>query len=191
MVVSLAKGGNVSLTKADPGLKLVRVGLGWDIRLSDGADFDLDSSCFLLKADDKVRADSDFIFYNNKKSTCASVTHNGDNTSGAGDGDDETIDVDLSKVPPEVMKIMVAVTIHEAAGRKQNFGMVRSAYVRVTDVAKNVELARYDLTEDASVDTSMMFGELYRKDAEWKFRAVGQGFAGGLGPMAQSMGVNA
>ena len=191
MVVSLAKGGNVSLTKADPGLKRVRFGLGWDIRLSDGADFDLDSCCFLLKADDKVRADSDFIFYNNKKSTCGSVSHNGDNTSGAGDGDDETIDVDLGKVPAEVMKIMVAVTIHEAAARKQNFGMVRSAYVRVLDVDKNVELARYDLTEDASVDTSMLFGEIYRRDTEWKFRAVGQGFAGGLGPMAQSMGVNA
>lgn len=191
MPVNLTKGANVSLTKADPGLQKIRVGLGWDLRVSDGADFDLDSSCFLLKADDKVRGDDDFIFYNNATSRCGSVVHKGDNRTGAGDGDDEMIEVDLSKVPAEITKLMVAVTIHDAATRKQNFGMVRAAYIRVLDATKNVELARYDLTEDASVDASMMFGELYRREAEWKFRAVGQGFTGGLGPMAQSFGVNA
>lgn len=190
MVVSLAKGGNVSLTKTEPGLQSVVVGLGWDLRSTDGADFDLDSSVFLLKANDKVRTDEDFIFYNNPKSTCGAVEHRGDNRTGAGDGDDETILVDLSKVPAEVQKIMVAVTIHDAAERRQNFGMVRAAFIRVTNAKNGTELARFDLTEDASVDVSMLFGELYRKDAEWKFRAVGQGFAGGLGPMARSFGVN-
>lgn len=190
MAVSLSKGGNVSLSKEAPGLKNVMVGLGWDVRASDGADFDLDASVFLCTAEGKVRSDSDFIFYNNLKSTDGSVEHTGDNKTGAGEGDDESVKVDLSRVPADVGKLVFAVTIHDADGRKQNFGMVSNAFVRVVNAADNKELARYDLSEDASVETAMIFAELYRNGAEWKFRAIGQGFKGGLGPLARSMGVN-
>ena len=191
MAISLQKGGNVNLSKEAPGLTRVIIGLGWDPRATDGAEFDLDGSAFLLKADGKVRADSDFIFYNNLKSTDGSVTHTGDNRSGAGDGDDEQLVVDLSKVPAEIDRLAVSVTIHEAESRNQNFGMVSRAYIRCLNADGEKELARYDLSEDGSVETAMIFGELYRAGSEWKFRAVGQGYKGGLGPLARSYGVNA
>ncbi len=191
MVVSLAKGGNVSLTKQAPGLKNVTVGLGWDIRITDGADFDLDSVVFLVGADQKVTGDGDFIFYNNPVSGCGSVRHAGDNRTGAGDGDDEQIKVNLTQVPAAIHKIIIGVTIHDGEARRQNFGMVNRAFARVVNDDGGAELARFDLSEDASVETSMIFGELYRHNDEWKFRAIGQGFAGGLGPMARAYGVNA
>jgi tellurium resistance protein TerD len=191
MAISLQKGGNVNLSKEAPSLKKMVIGLGWDPRATDGAAFDLDGSAFLLKADGKVRSDADFVFYNNLKSTDGSVTHAGDNTSGAGDGDDEKVMVDLSMVPPEVDKISIGVTIHEAEARKQNFGMVGKAYIRCLDANGDKEIARFDLSEDGSTETAMIFGEIYRAGAEWKFKAVGQGFAGGLGPLARSFGINA
>jgi tellurium resistance protein TerD len=190
MGVSLQKGGNVNLSKEAPGLTAVHVGLGWDARATDGGDFDLDASVFMLKADGKVRGDSDFIFYNNLKSSDGSVQHTGDNKTGAGEGDDEVVNVDLSKVPPEVDKISFAVTIHEGETRRQSFGQVSNAFIRVLNKADSKELARYDLTEDGSTETALIFGELYRNGADWKFRAVGQGFKGGLGPLAKNFGVN-
>ncbi len=189
MAISLQKGGNVNLSKEAPSLKTVIIGLGWDPRVTDGAGFDLDGSAFLLKADGKVRSDSDFIFYNNLKSSDGSVTHQGDNLTGGGDGDDEQLSIELGKVPAEVDKVAFTVTIHEADARKQNFGQVAKAYIRCLDANGNKELARYDLTEDGSVETAMIFGELYRNGADWKFRAIGQGFKGGLGPLARSYGV--
>ncbi|USX28963.1 TerD family protein [Oxalobacteraceae bacterium OTU3CINTB1] len=191
MAISLQKGGNVNLSKEAPGLTKVVIGLGWDPRATDGAAFDLDGSAFMLKADGKVRGDSDFIFYNNLKSTDGSLVHNGDNTTGQGDGDDETLTVDLSRVPAEIDRLSFCVTIHEAEQRKQNFGMIGKAFIRCLNANGNAELARYDLSEDSSVETAMIFGELYRAGAEWKFKAVGQGFKGGLGPLARSFGVNA
>ena len=189
MALSLSKGGNLSLTKEAPGMTKVLVGLGWDARSTDGQDFDLDASAFLLKADGKVRADSDFIFYNQLKSVDGSVEHTGDNRTGEGDGDDEAIKVDLSKVPADIDRIAFTVTIHEAEARKQNFGQVRNAFIRIVNQDTNSEVARYDLAEDASTETAMIFAELYRNGAEWKFRAVGQGFAGGLKPLAESYGL--
>lgn len=191
MAISLQKGGNVNLSKEAPSLKKMVIGLGWDPRATDGAAFDLDGSAFMLKADGKVRSDADFIFYNNLKSTDGSVIHAGDNTSGAGEGDDEKVMIDLSMVPPEVDKISIGVTIHEAESRKQNFGMVGKAYIRCLDANGDKEIARYDLSEDSSTETAMIFGEIYRAGAEWKFKAVGQGFAGGLGPLARSFGISA
>ena len=189
MALSLSKGGNLSLTKEAPGMTKVLVGLGWDARSTDGQDFDLDASAFLLKADGKVRADSDFIFYNQLKSTDGSVEHTGDNRTGEGDGDDEAIKIDLSKVPADVDKIAITVTIHEADARRQNFGQVRNAFIRLVNQDNNSEVVRYDLAEDASTETAMIFAELYRNGAEWKFRAVGQGFNGGLKPLAESFGL--
>jgi tellurium resistance protein TerD len=191
MAISLQKGGNVNLSKEAPGLTKVIVGLGWDPRATDGAEFDLDGSAFLLRADGKVRGDSDFIFYNNLKSTDGSVTHSGDSRSGEGEGDDERVVVDLSKVPAEIERLAVSVTIHEAEQRNQNFGMVSRAYIRCLNADGEKEIARYDLSEDGSTETAMIFGELYRAGSEWKFRAVGQGYKGGLGPLARSYGVNA
>ncbi|NHZ77721.1 chemical-damaging agent resistance protein C [Massilia sp. CCM 8695] len=191
MAISLQKGGNVNLSKEAPGLTKVVIGLGWDPRATDGSAFDLDGSAFMLKADGKVRADADFIFYNNLKSSDGSVVHGGDNTSGAGDGDDEQVRIDLSAVPAEIDKVSFCVTIHEAETRKQNFGMVGKAYIRCLNAEGDKELARYDLSEDGSTETAMIFGELYRAGAEWKFKAIGQGFKGGLGPLAKSFGVNA
>ena len=190
MPVSLSKGSNVSLEKVAPGLKKVLIGLGWNVRSTDGAAFDLDASLFMLKADDKVRSDSDFIFYNNPKSAEGSIEHTGDNRTGAGEGDDEQIKVDLSRVPTDVSKLVVSVTIHEAESRRQNFGMVSSAFIRLVNQDNDQEVVRYDLSEDASTEAAMIFGEVYRHNDEWKFRAVGQGFNGGLGPLAKSMGVN-
>lgn len=190
MAVSLTKGGNVSLSKEAPGLKKILVGLGWDARASDGADFDLDASAFICNASGKVRGDSDFIFYNNLRSSDGSVEHTGDNRTGAGDGDDEALKLDLEKIPADVAKIVFCVTIHDAANRKQNFGMVSNAFIRVVNQDGGKELARYDLSEDASIEAAMIFAEVYRSGAEWKFKAIGQGFKDGLGPLARSMGVN-
>lgn len=190
MSVSLAKGGNVSLSKEEPGLTHILIGLGWDTRTTDGTDFDLDASAFLLGAGDKVRGDSDFIFYNNLRSSDGSVEHTGDNRTGEGDGDDEALKVELGKVPADVQKIAVSVTIHEGEARRQSFGMVSNAFIRVVNDATGREIARYDLSEDASTETAMIFGEVYRHSGEWKFRAVGQGFKGGLAPMARNYGVN-
>lgn len=190
MAISLNKGGRLSLSKESPGLTKVLVGLGWDARATDGADFDLDASAFLLGADGKVRSEADFIFYNQLKSLCGSVEHTGDNLTGVGEGDDEVIKVDLSRVPAEVQKIAFTVTIHEADARKQNFGQVGNAYIRVVNAETNVEITRYDLAEDASTETAMIFGEIYRQGSEWKFNAVGQGYAGGLAAMCHQYGIN-
>jgi tellurium resistance protein TerD len=190
MAVTLQKGGNVSLEKVAPGMTKCLAGLGWDTRATDGADFDLDASVFLISADGKVRADADFIFYNNLKSTCASVEHLGDNLTGEGEGDDESVKVDLSKVPADVVKIVVGVTIHDAESRNQNFGQVSNAFMRIVNQDSNEEVVRYDLSEDYSTETALLFGELYRHNNDWKFKAIGQGFAGGLKPMAQQYGVN-
>jgi len=190
MAVSLSKGGNVSLSKEAPGLTVIDVGLGWDARVTDGSGFDLDASVFLLNEGGKVRSDADFIFYNNKTSADGSVVHQGDNLTGSGDGDDEVVLIDLSKVPADVIKVAFSVTIHEAEVRKQNFGQVGNAYIRVVNKADGKEIARYDLSEDYSTETAMIFGEIYRNSGEWKFKAIGQGFAGGLGPLAKNFGVN-
>ncbi len=191
MGVSLNKGGNVSLSKVDPSLVRVRAGLGWDARATDGQDFDLDGSAFLLTDSGRVRGDADFIFYNNLKSVDGSVTHTGDNRTGEGDGDDESLIIQLNDVPTDVSKIAFTVTIHDAESRRQSFGQVSNAFMRIVNEDSNVEVARYDLTEDASIETAMIFGELYRHNGEWKFRAVGQGFAGGLGAMCAQYGINA
>jgi tellurium resistance protein TerD len=190
MAVSLQKGGNVSLTKEAPGLSKIIVGLGWDPRATDGADFDLDASVFVCGEDGKVLSDSHFVFYNNTKSPDGSVEHTGDNRTGAGEGDDEQVKIDLGKVPADVKKLVFAVTIHEAAARKQNFGQVGNAFMRVINQDGDKELARYDLSEDYSVETAMIFGEVYRHNDEWKFKAIGSGFEGGLGPLASAHGVN-
>ena len=191
MSISIAKGGNVSLSKEAPGLTKILIGLGWDARATDGADFDHDASAFLLADSGKVRSDADFIFYNQLKSSDGSVEHTGDNLTGEGEGDDEAIKVDLSRVAAEVQKVAVAVTIHDADNRRQNFGMVQNAFIRVVNDSDNKEIARYDLSEDYSTETALIFGEVYRHGAEWKFRAVGQGFQGGLAPLARNYGVNA
>jgi tellurium resistance protein TerD len=190
MAVSLSKGGNVSLTKEAPGLKAIVVGLGWDTRATDGAAFDLDASAFLLGANGKVRNDTDFIFFNNKKSADGSVEHSGDNTTGAGEGDDESVKINLDAVPAGVEKVAVTITIHEADTRKQNFGMVSKAYIRVVNQNGGAEIARYDLSEDGSSETAMKFGEIYRHNGEWKFRAIGQGYKDGLRGLALEYGVN-
>lgn len=190
MAVSLSKGSNVNLSKEAPGLNKIIVGLGWDARVTDGAAFDLDASCFLLKADGKVRSDNDFCFYNNKNVGDGAVMHQGDNLTGEGEGDDECVKVELNKVPSDVDKVVFSVTIHEADQRNQNFGQVSKAYIRIVNEDSDIEIARYDLSEDASVETAMIFGEIYRNGADWKFKAVGQGFAGGLGPLASSFGVS-
>ncbi len=190
MSVSLSKGGNVSLSKEEPGLTRILIGLGWDTRATDGTDFDLDASAFLLAAGDKVRGDADFIFYNNLRSSDGSVEHTGDNRTGEGDGDDEALKVELGSVPADVQKIAVSVTIHEGEARRQSFGMVSNAFIRIVNDVTGREISRYDLAEDASTETAMVFGEIYRHNGEWKFRAVGQGFKGGLAPMARNFGVN-
>jgi len=190
MSISLNKGGNISLSKTDPSLKNVLVGLGWDARPTDGADFDLDASAFMVKEDGKVRSDSDFIFYNQVRSTCGSVEHTGDNRTGAGDGDDESLIVLLDKVPADIQSVIFTVTIHDADVRKQNFGQVSGAFVRIVNKDSGQEVTRYDLSEDASIETAMIFGEIYRHSGEWKFRAVGQGYAGGLAALARQYGIN-
>ena len=191
MAISLNKGGNLSLSKTDPSLNQVLIGLGWDARATDGADFDLDASAFLLAANDKVRGETDFIFYNQTRSPEGSVEHTGDNRTGEGDGDDEAVKINLAKVPADVQKIAITVTIHDAENRGQNFGMVDRAYIRVINQDANAEeLARFDLSEDGSTEVAMIFGELYRHNGEWKFRAVGQGYNGGLRAMCGQYGIN-
>jgi tellurium resistance protein TerD len=193
MAVSLAKGGNVSLTKqaAQAGtaqLTALNVGLGWDARTTTGTDFDLDASAIGVKTDGKVLSDSYFVFYNNLATPDSSITLTGDNTTGEGEGDDESVIIDLTKVPAEIERIVVPVSIYDAASRSQNFGQVRNAYIRVVDQGGN-ELVRYDLSEDYSTETVVIFGEVYRNGAEWKFRAVGQGH-NDLGGLARDFGVS-
>lgn len=190
MAVSLSKGGNVSLSKEAPGLKNITVGLGWDPRVTDGAAFDLDASVFMVTAAGKVRTDKDFIFYGNKAAADGSVVHQGDNTTGQGEGDDEQLKVNLDALPADIEKLVFGVTIHEFAARNQNFGMVSKAFIRVVNDADGKELARFDLSEDASTETAMIFGEIYRNNGEFKLKAIGAGFAGGLGPLATAHGVN-
>ena len=190
MSVSLSKGGNVSLTKEAPGLTAVLVGLGWDVRTTTGADFDLDASALMLGTNGKILSDSHFIFFNNLTSPDGSVEHTGDNLTGEGEGDDEVIKVNLQSVPQDVDKIVVTVSIYDAEGRGQSFGQVRNAFIRVVNQAGGAEITRYDLSEDASTETAMVFGELYRYQGEWKFRAVGQGYASGLRGIALDFGVN-
>ncbi|AZQ55092.1 TerD family protein [Burkholderia cenocepacia] len=190
MAVSLSKGGNVSLTKEAPGLSEVLVGLGWDPRVTDGTEFDLDASIFVTGESGKVLSDAGFIFYNNKKSADGSVEHLGDNRSGQGEGDDEQVVVKLTGLAADVKKLVFAVTIHDAESRKQSFGQVSNAFIRVVNKADGKEIARYDLSEDASTETAMIFGELYRHNDEFKFKAIGQGFAGGLKPLAEAHGVS-
>ncbi|MBH8469675.1 TerD family protein [Klebsiella pneumoniae] len=190
MALSLQKGGNLSLSKEAPGLTKILVGLGWDPRVTDGTEFDLDASIFITGENGKVLNDSSFIFYNNKKSTDGSVEHLGDNRSGQGDGDDEQVNVKLTGLGADVKKLVFAVTIHDAEARKQSFGQVGNAYIRVLNKADGKEIARYDLSEDASTETAMIFGELYRHNDEFKFKAIGQGFAGGLKPLAEAHGVS-
>lgn len=189
MAISLNKGGNLSLSKTDPNLVRILIGLGWDERVTDGAAFDLDASAFLLTATGKVRGDHDFIFYNQLKSQDNSVEHTGDNRSGQGDGDDETLLVNLSKVAPEVEKIAITVTIHDAQARSQNFGQIANAFIRIVNQDTQVEVVRFDLAEDYSSETAMVFGEVYRHNGEWKFKAVGQGYSGGLAAMCQQYGI--
>ncbi len=189
MSINLSKGANISLSKSAPGLSSVLIGLGWDPRSTDGAEFDLDASAFMLSAFGKVRSTADFIFYNQPVSVCGSVKHAGDNRSGQGDGDDEAIIVELANIPADVAKIVFTVTINEADVRRQNFGQVGGASIRVVNNADGKEITRYDLSEDYSTETAMIFGELYRNGVEWKFRAVGQGYAGGLMAMCNHFGV--
>ncbi len=191
MAVSLKKGQKVDLTKTNPGLKEVLIGLGWDTNKYDGgSDFDLDAAAFLLNGTGKVNSDDDFIFYQNLKHASGSVEHLGDNLTGAGEGDDEQIIVDLGKVPENVEKIDFTVTIYEAEERKQNFGQVENAFIRVVNKATGEELIRYDLGEDFSIETAVVIGELYRNKGEWKFNAIGSGFGGGLAALCKNFGVN-
>ncbi|GGN60433.1 tellurium resistance protein TerD [Novosphingobium indicum] len=189
MAISLEKGGNVSLSQSEPGLRRILVGLGWDARSSDGADFDLDASALLLGKDHKVLSEDCFVFYNNLTSPDGSVEHTGDNITGEGDGDDEAIKIDLERVPAEVEVVAIAVTIHDAESRRQNFGQVRNAFIRIVNDETDKEIARYDLSEDYSVETAMLFGEVYRRSGEWKFRAVGQGYSGGLRAICEQFGI--
>lgn len=191
MPISLSKGGNISLSKADPGLSRVLIGLGWDPRTTNGSEFDLDASAFLLTSAGKVRSDADFIFYNQLRSPDGAVEHTGDNRSGVGEGDDEALKVNLVTLSQDVDKVAITVTIHDAEARRQSFGQVGNAFIRVVNDDTGVEVVRYDLSEDYSTETAMIFGELYRHNGEWKFRAVGQGYAGGLRAMCSQFGINA
>ena len=191
MAISLKKGQKVDLTKTNPGLSKILVGLGWDTNKYDGgSDFDLDAAAFLLGGNGKVTSDADFVFYNNLKHASGSVEHLGDNLTGAGEGDDEEIKIDLAKVPDNIEKIDFTVTIHEAEARKQNFGQVSNAFIRIIDEANNTELIRYDLGEDFSIETAVVVGELYRNSGEWKFNAIGSGFEGGLAALGRNFGVD-
>lgn len=190
MTVSLTKGGNVSLTKQAPNLTAVAVGLGWDARSTTGADFDLDASAIATGESKKALSDQHFVFFNNLRSPDGTIEHTGDNLTGEGDGDDEVINVDLAATPPTTTSIFFPVSIYDDKGLGLTFGQVQNAYIRVVDRANGAELARYDLSEDASTETAMIFGELYRNGTEWKFRAIGQGYASGLAGIARDYGVN-
>ena len=191
MSVNLTKGGNVSLSKQAPGLTAVIVGLGWDARTTDGKSFDLDASAIVCDADGKVISDKHFVFFNNLTTPEGAVQHSGDNLTGEGGGDDEQVKVNLAALPPEAARVVFPVSIYEADTAGQSFGQVRNAFIRVVNQADQAELARYDLSEDASTETAMVFGELYRNGDEWKFRAVGQGYSAGLTGIARDFGVNA
>lgn len=190
MAVSLTKGGNVSLSRAAPGLRNILLGLGWDARATAGAAFDLDATAFLLGENGKVGSDEDFVFYKQLVSKCGSVEHTGDNRTGSGDGDDEALKINLEKVPSSVTRVVICVTIEDAESRRQNFGQVNNAFMRVVNLDGDQELARFDLSEDYSTETAMIFGEIYRNGEEWKFKAVGQGYAGGLEAMCRQYGVS-
>ena len=192
MAISLQKGQKIDLTKTNPGLTKILVGLGWDTNKYDGgADFDLDSSAFLLDENGKATSEQDFVFYGNLKHPSGSVIHLGDNLTGAGDGDDEEIKIDLSAVPANISKIDFTVTIYDSDTRKQNFGQVSNAFIRIVDENSGTELMRYDLGEDFSIETAVVVAELYRNGAEWKFNAIGSGFNGGLASLCQNFGLNA
>ncbi len=183
MAINLSKGQRISLEKASPGLKQIFIGLGWDVNVTDtGGDFDIDASLFLIDGSEKIISDKHFIFYNNPISPDPdqSIQQRGDNRTGAGEGDDEIIDVNLKTVPTDIDKVIIAVTIHEAAQRQQNFGQVSNAFVRIVNAENEEEVIRYDLTEDFSVETALIMAELYRKDGEWRMNAVGAGYEGGL-----------
>lgn len=192
MPVCLTKGQKISLTKDNPGLKNIMVGLGWDINHFDtGSAFDLDASVFMVGANGICPTDKEFIFYGNKEHPSGSVRHMGDNLTGEGEGDDEQVEVDLSAVPQNIERIAFAVTIYDSENRKQNFGQVSNAFIRIVDEATGVELIRYDLGEDFSIETSVVVGELYRNGAEWKFNAIGNGFQGGLSALCANFGIDA
>lgn len=194
MPINLSKGQKVDLTKGNPGLKNIKnimVGLGWDVNAFDsGVDFDLDAAAFMLGADGKCPTDKEFVFYGNLKHASGSVNHMGDNLTGEGDGDDEQIQIDLSKVPANIEKIAFTVTIYDAETRHQNFGQVSNAFIRLVDEATNAELIRYDLGEDFSIETAVVVGELYRNNGEWKFNAIGSGFQGGLAALCGYYGID-
>lgn len=190
MAISLTKGQNLSLSKTDPSLKNVLVGLGWDTRSTDGQDFDLDASVFMVTENGKVPSDRHFIFYNQLVSPCGGVEHTGDNLTGDGDGDDESVIVHLDKVENNIKSLFITVTIHDAEARRQNFGQVSNAFVRIVNNDTSDEIVRFDLSEDYSTETAMVFGEIYRHNGEWKFRAIGQGYTGGLYSLCQQYGVN-
>ena len=190
MAISLTKGQNISLSKTDPSLKNVLVGLGWDARSTDGQDFDLDASVFMATENGKVPSDRHFIFYNQLVSPCGGVEHTGDNLTGDGDGDDESVIVCLDKVESNIKSLFITVTIHDAEARRQNFGQVSNAFVRIVNNDTSDEIVRFDLSEDYSTETAMVFGEIYRHNGEWKFRAIGQGYKGGLYSLCQQYGVN-
>lgn len=190
MPINLSKGQKVDLTKGNPGLKNIMVGLGWDVNAFDsGADFDLDAAAFMLGASGKCITEKDFVFYGNLSHVSGAVNHMGDNLTGAGDGDDEQIQVDLSKVPAEIEKIAFTVTIYDADSRRQNFGQVSNAFIRLVDESTGSELIRYDLGEDFSIETAVVVGELYRHNGEWKFNAIGSGFQGGLAALCGHYGI--
>lgn len=191
MPISLQKGQKVSLTKGNPGLKNVVVGLGWDTNQFDtGGDFDLDAAAFLLTDSGKVATSTDFVFYGNLNHPSGSVTHMGDNLTGEGDGDDEQIKIDLSKVPEQYTKIAFTVTIYDAEQRRQNFGQVSNAFIRIYNEVNGEEILRYDLGEDFSIETAVVFGELYKNNGEWKFNAIGNGYQGGLAALCAGYGVD-
>ncbi len=192
MGINLSKGQKVDLTKGNPGLKNIMVGLGWDVNAFDsGADFDLDAAAFMLGADGKCPSDKEFVFYGNLKHSSGSVNHMGDNLTGEGEGDDEQIQIDLSKIPANIEKIAFTVTIYDADQRRQNFGQVSNAFIRIVDESSNAELIRYDLGEDFSIETAVVVGELYRNNGEWKFNAIGSGFQGGLAALCGHYGIDA
>ena len=191
MAVCLTKGQKVDLTKSNPGIKRLLIGLGWDTNQYDGgSEFDLDAAAFLCGANNRVRSDADFVFYGNLKHESGAVEHTGDNRTGEGEGDDEAITIDLSLIPDDIQTISFTATIYEADKRRQNFGQVSNAYIRVVDLDTNNELIRYDLNEEFSVETAIVVGSLYRKDSEWKFNAIGSGFAGGLYALCKNFGVD-
>lgn len=191
MAITLEKGQKIDLTKTNPGLTKLHVGLGWDTNKYDGgSDFDLDAAAFILNKEGKASNEKDFVFYNNSTGANGAVAHKGDNKTGAGEGDDEVVSIDLTQLPAEVDKIVFTVTIHDGEGRKQNFGQVSNAFIRVVNQETNIEITRFDLGEDFSIETAVVFGEVYRNGTEWKFSAVGKGYQGGLKALCNSFGLS-